>query len=279
MTQDDFALSVVLPVYAAVAPAHLDRALRSVHHQTYQPNEVVIVQDGPLPDALREVIREHVDAATIPHNHVVLDSNRGAGPANDAGLKAARCAWIAKMDADDIALPSRFEVQVRALASGGYDLVGSSVMEFAGCEENVLGARIMPQDSDAIRRHLLFNNPVNHPTAIYRRDLALAVGGYRTLPFLEDYDFVARMLAAGARMYNVPQPLLLFRGGPASLLRRRSKSILAAEFRLQRNLIEYGLSNRWLMARNLFIRSTFRLLPPWLMRRAYGRLFLHKNKQ
>ena len=89
-----------------------------------------------------------------------------------------------------------------------------------------------------------FNNPVNHPTAMYRRELALRVGGYPAMRFMQDYDLMARMLAGGARMMNLPEPLVLFRAGDGMLRRRSARGYLALERELQRNLRSYGLVGR-----------------------------------
>jgi hypothetical protein len=117
-------------------------------------------------------------------------------------------------------------------------------------------------------------NPFNHPTVCVRRDVALTSGGYADLPYLEDYDLWARMVARGARVGNLAEPLVLFRGGAASLSRRRARGVARSEWRLQRNLVSYGLVSRPRGVWNWCARTAFRSLPRWVMRRAYRRLFL-----
>lgn len=272
-----FALSVVLPVYYGVDAAHLRRALESVYAQTLLPQEVVVVEDGELTAPQLAVLDDFAHRLPAMHR-VILPVNRGAGQANDAGLRAASAPWIAKMDADDVALPTRFERQVRCLESGGYDLVGCAMYEFAGTEENILGIRRMPESHAAIARYVRTNNPVNHPTIVFRRALALRVGGYQSIPYLEDYDLVARLLASGATMHNMSEPLMLFRAGSLMLNRRRSRQLFLSELTLQRNLHKYGLTGRFRAVVNFVARSGFRMLPAPMMATAYRRLFYSRRR-
>ncbi len=269
---DEFDLSVVMPVYHGVDPAHLQRALDSIYDQTLPAAEVVVVEDGPLLPAQIAVLDSFADRRP-PLRRVVLPENLGAAKANQAGVVAATSPWIAKMDADDISLPQRFATQVAALRQGSYDLLGAAMYEFEGEEANVVGVRRLPTEHADIARYFRINNAINHPTVVYRRALALSAGGYDQPRFMQDYDLFARMLMAGAVMHNLSEPLVLFRADGSMFGRRRKAAMFRCEITLQRNLQRYGLTSRPRMLANLAVRFTFRLLPPRLMRRAYARLF------
>ena len=265
------ALSVVLPVYAGARAEHLQRALDSVYAQTYPPYELLVVEDGPLTPELWSVL-DGYRTCYPPVRRISLPTNRGRGVANQQGLLAANGDWIAKMDADDVCLPTRFERQVQALIADGVDLVGTAMGEFLDREEVVVGVRRMPGTHEEITARIRINNPINHPTVVYRRSLALQVGGYKDMR-MEDYDLFARMLKSGARMTNLAEPLVLFRADENMYRRRGSWALIRSEVRLQRNLRRYGLIG-WLgVARNLVVRIAFRKLPPPLLRFAYRRLF------
>ena len=175
------------------------------------------------------------------------------------------------MDADDLLLPRRFETQLAALEETGADLCGAAMWEFDHDPERPTRLRTNPATHEAIARRMRFNNPINHPTAMYRRELALRVGGYPAMRFMQDYDLMARMLAGGARMTNLPEPLVLFRAGDGMLRRRSARGYLTLERELQRNLRSYGLVGRGRAAMNLTIRGAFRVLPRWGLSRAYAR--------
>lgn len=277
--------SVVMPVYAGAEPSHFRRALESLADQTCPAAEVIVVEDGPLLPGHRTVLDDA--AARMPTlRRIALPENRGAAAGNQAGLEAARSPWIAKADADDVNLPARFAVQAEALqqadAEGApIDCLGAAMFEFDGGRpgeeaEHVVGMRSLPGSPAAIGRYVRRNSPINHPTAVYRRELALAVGGYRHQPYMEDYDLFARMLAAGARMRNLHEPLVLFRAGDEMLGRRRARGILSSERAMQKNLRDYGLVGPVESRINLAARTAFRMLPAPLLRRAYRELFHRK---
>lgn len=271
MSDDHIDLSVLLPVHSGVAAAHLEAALDSILGQTLPAPEVVVVEDGPLEPAQRAAI----DRFATRHGRVVrvaLPRNGGAGVANQAGLLVASGAWIAKVDADDILVPTRFETQLRALRDSGADVCGAAMWEFEEDPATPLRVRANPLDHDAIVRRMRFNNPINHPTVIYRRALALEAGGYPTMRFMQDYDLFARLMVAGARMSNLAEPLVLFRSGDSMRRRRSARGYLALELELQRRLRTYGVIGPIRMARNLVVRCTFRLLPQRAIRHAYARL-------
>ena len=274
MTDDHTDLSVVLPVYAGVDAQHLAAALDSIAAQTLPAREVVVVEDGPL-TAEQHAVLDGFAARQPGVVRVALPVNRGAGVANQAGLEAATGAWVAKADADDVLVPHRFERQVAALRESGADLCGSAMWEFDEDPDRPVRLRVNPLDHDAIARRMRFNNPINHPTVVYRRGLALEVGGYPTMRFMQDYDLFARLLAGGARMTNLEEPLVLFRAGDTMRKRRSARGYLGLELELQRRLRSYGVIGPVTMARNLAVRWTFRLLPQRLIRTTYSR-FLSK---
>lgn len=274
MTDDHTDLSVVLPVYAGVAAQHLAAALDSIAAQTLPAREVLVVEDGPL-TAEQHAVLDGFAARQPGVVRVALPVNRGAGVANQAGLEAATGAWVAKADADDVLVPHRFERQVAALRESGADLCGSAMWEFDEDPDRPVRLRVNPLDHDAIARRMRFNNPINHPTVVYRRGLALEVGGYPTMRFMQDYDLFARLLAGGARMTNLEEPLVLFRAGDTMRKRRSARGYLGLELELQRRLRSYGVIGPVTMARNLAVRWTFRLLPQRLIRTTYSR-FLSK---
>ena len=100
-----------------------------------------------------------------------------------------------------------------------------------------------------------------------------SVGGYQTVHLMEDYDLWARLLAAGYRFHNLPEPLTYFRTSPAQLRRRTGKEMLKAEWQMQRNLVSYGLVSWPRATLNLLIRNTYRLLPQRLLKRVNWFLF------
>jgi glycosyltransferase involved in cell wall biosynthesis len=265
------AFSLLMSVYGGDDPGYLEDAYRSVvHDQVRPPDDVVLVQDGPVPEPLAVKIAELVESSPVSVRLLVLDANVGLGPALDQGLAACAHDIVARMDADDIALPERFAVQVPAVEAGA-DLVGSSLLEFGQTRDDIVGRRVPPLDPAEIVRYSRFHQPFNHPTIVYRRSAVQAVGGYRSLPLMEDYLLFAKMIQNGASVANVAEPLVLYRVGAGAYARRGGVTLLKSEWALQRRLHGLGFTSRGQFVRNVIVRGGYRLVPERLRTVAYRR--------
>ncbi|MEJ7743349.1 MAG: glycosyltransferase [Nocardioidaceae bacterium] len=173
--------SLLMSVWSGDDAGFLEAAFRSVvHDQTRPPDDVVLVQDGPVPHELSDCITGLIHESPVPTTLLALDANVGLGTALDQGMTACAHDIVARMDADDIALPQRFAVQV-PLVEQGADLVGSSLLEFGVDAGDIVGKRVPPLDPDEIVRYARFHQPFNHPTVVYRRSVVQAAGGIATL--------------------------------------------------------------------------------------------------
>jgi glycosyltransferase involved in cell wall biosynthesis len=265
--------SLLLPIYHGDVPAYLERSLRSaVNEQQRPPDEVVVVQDGPVTDELAAVVTGFRTRATLPVQVVALQQNVGLGSALEAGLAVCAHEVVARQDADDISLPHRFAVQLPHIEAGA-DIVGSAMLEFGEREDDVVGRRTPPTDPAAIATYARFHDPFNHPTVVYRRTAVAAAGGYQHLDLLEDYWLFARMIEQGARVANVAEPLVLYRVGAGAYARRGGVALLRSEIELQRRLRREGFLTPAQFVRNVAVRGGYRLVPEGLRTLAYKRVF------
>jgi glycosyltransferase involved in cell wall biosynthesis len=271
--------SLLMSVYGGDDPGYFEAAFRSVvHHQTRPPDDVVLVQDGPVPDALADAISRLMHESPAPTTLLALAANVGLGPALDQGMASCGHDIIARMDADDIALPHRFAVQVPLVESGA-DLVGSSLLEFGATPDDIVGRRIPPIDPVEIVRYSRFHQPFNHPTVVYRRSVVEAAGGYRHLALMEDYLLFAKMIRQGAKVANVAEPLVLYRVGAGAYARRGGMAMAKSEWRLQRQLRALGFTTRSQFVRNVAVRGGYRLVPEAARKVAYRRIIARKGER
>lgn len=271
--------SLLMSVWGGDDPAFLESAFRSVvHDQTRRPDDVVLVQDGPVPQPLHDMITRLLGSSPVPTTLLALDANVGLGIALDQGMAACAHDIVARMDADDIALPHRFAVQV-PLVEAGVDLVGSSLLEFSSDPDDIVGRRTPPIDPDAIVRYARFHQPFNHPTVVYRRRAVEAAGGYRHLALMEDYLLFAKMIGQGARVANVAEPLVLYRVGAGAYARRGGVAMLKSEWQLQRRLFDLGFTGRLQFGRNVVVRGGYRLVPEAIRKTAYRFLVARKGER
>lgn len=215
------ALSVLLP--CRDAEPWLPECLASLEEQTETDFEVVAVDDGSR-DGTRRLLEAW--AARDPRVRVLDGGGGGLVPALRLAAGAARGRLLARMDADDIALPDRLAAQRRFLEERG-DLAacGTGVRYFpreaAGSGyrryEGWLNSLHAPE---AIGRDLFVECPVAHPTLMIRADAYRRVGGYLPVGWPEDYDLIMRLHLAGMGVANVPRVLLRWRISPGRLSTR-----------------------------------------------------------
>ena len=204
--------SVLMSIYHKESPHYFDLSLESLHNQSAAAGEIVLVQDGPLTDALSKVIRKWEKRFENKLKIVDLETNVGLSKALNHGLNHCRFDWVARMDTDDICLPERLAVQAEFISQNpDIDILGSyaTTIDETGAAKKLLK---VPLDHERIKK-LVWSCPMIHPTVCFRRDKILAIGGYNpdAGPRQDDYDLWFRCAIAGYRFANIPQPLLLYR--------------------------------------------------------------------
>jgi glycosyltransferase involved in cell wall biosynthesis len=202
-------ISVILPVYNA--GRYVGQAIESILGQTLGDFELIVIDDGST-DSSSDVIKRY---AAEDHRVVLVSrENRGLVATLNEGIDLARGQWIARMDADDIALPSRFERQMAHLLQTGADLCGGA----ARCFGDWKAVWRYPMSHEGCEVQLLFDVPFAHPTVIGRKELFATLKYDPEFKTAQDYDLWQRAWAAGYRMINVPDVVLRYRvhGGQVS---------------------------------------------------------------
>lgn len=274
--------SLLVPVYYGDSPEFLRQAMTSsVQDQNLKPHEVVLVQDGPVSEPMANMIEVLIAESPIPMVHVVLPVNSGLSAALDKGLQLCSYDIVARMDADDLSAPDRFEKQLARIAEG-YQLVGSGMVEFEEDESGTINEgirRMPPATSTEIATYARFHDPFNHPTVVYSRAAVARAGGYQSLGLMEDYWLFARMIAAGTRACNITEPLVRYRISSGAYTRRGGLKLLQSEIQLQTAFVRAGFTTRTQFMRNLLVRGVYRLTPELIRRVSYRRLILGKRNR
>ena len=210
--------SVLMSLYKKEHPEYLRLALDSMLNQTVKPDEIVLVEDGPLTDELYAILNEY------PMLHRVKnEKNLGLGLALNEGLKVCRNELVARMDTDDISKPERCEKQLRRFEEKPeLAIVGSHIDEFVGTPDNIISQRKVPLTSEAIYNFAKKRSAFNHPAVMYRKSAVLAEGGYSDLKRNQDVDLFGRMLFKGHKAENIDEALLWFRSSDELAARRKS---------------------------------------------------------
>ena len=212
-------VAVLLPVHNAEPT--LDRALDSLYRQTFRDFTVLAVDDGST-DATSEILARRAEREP-ERIRVLTQPHRGIVSALEAARHHADAPLLARMDADDLSHPDRFREQLAYLgAQRGVAAVGCRVRLFP---ESALGAGwrryrrwlnglLTPEDH---AREIFVESPLAHPSVMMRSDAVAAAGGYREVPWAEDYDLWLRLDRAGHGLAKVPRTLFAWRQTPSRL--------------------------------------------------------------
>jgi glycosyltransferase involved in cell wall biosynthesis len=203
------AISAIMPVRDG--EHWLALAIDSLLAQDFADFELLIVDDGST-DSTTEILADY--AAKDRRIRLFAQPRLGLAAALNLALANAVAPLVARLDADDIALPRRFSQQKKFLdAAPGFALVGSWAEKTDGAGNRI--GRIKPATEDGeLRRALRKDNPFIHSSVMFRTEIARSAGGYRSFfEAAEDYDLWLRISSA-ASIANIPEPLVRYRWHP-----------------------------------------------------------------
>ena len=226
-------ISVLLPAFNA-AP-YIEEAVASILRQTLTDLELLVLDDGST-DATPQLLNRL--AAADPRIRVITRANRGLVVTLNELIAAARAPYLARMDADDIALPTRLERQARFLDQyPGVACVGGAI-EFINADATPVHTPRPVLDNSTIQREALAGRvAICHPACMLRAGIVRTIGGYRehTWP-AEDLDLFLR-LGECAELANLPDLVLRYR--------LHATSISASRAEHQRERIEAVCREAW----------------------------------
>jgi hypothetical protein len=199
-------VSVVMSVYNG--QAFLSEAVESILGQTLRNFEFLIVDDGSA-DGTAEILAGY--ASRDPRMRVLRHENKGRAVSLNIGISLAIGEYIARMDADDVAMPYRLKEQLEFMElHPDVGLLGGAVELINTTGQTIKTARPPLEDSE-IKSLMLRFNPIFHPSVVMRKRVALAAGGFRkALLDADDYDLWLRM-GERTRLANLGKPILKYR--------------------------------------------------------------------
>jgi glycosyltransferase involved in cell wall biosynthesis len=218
-------VAVLMAVYNGMP--FLPEAIESILEQTFKQWEFVIVDDGST-----DATADYLDRLQDQRVRVIHTQNSGLGPALNRGLAECHTEFVARMDGDDVAYPTRLERQVAFLRERPeVGLVGTQI-ERMGINRGA-GQSLLPTGHEAILEHLMNGLPaMYHPTIMCRTESLRHIGGYWELPFGEESDMFLRM-AEVAKLANLDRVLLSYRFD--------SGSMTGANMSAMRSHVEYAI--------------------------------------
>jgi len=196
-------VSVILPVRNA--GRWLQEAVASILAQSFPEFELIVVDDHSDDGCVARL------GACDPRVRIMQSAGHGVSRAFSTGFECAQGDFIARMDADDIALPTRLETQLAYLEQHPeIELCGGCVEIFiddgadgvkpAGGNSRYQDWLNACRSPPAIRKALFIESPIPNPTALFRREALAVLGGYAETDWPEDYDLFLRADRSGMSM-------------------------------------------------------------------------------
>ncbi len=214
-------VSVVMPVFNG--EQFVEEAVRSILAQTYTDFDFIIIDDGSTDrtlDILSRIRDSRIRLVTHRQNQGLIDSL-------NEGFALSTGKYLARMDCDDVAHPSRLLKQVQFLdRNTSVGVVGSSA--------RIIGAKTgsihPPRGHELIKISCLFDSPMVHPSVILRKDVLSDPVYDKSYTHAEDYELWARLLLNGVRLHNLSDELLDYRVHNAQVsTQHRSMQVRAAD--------------------------------------------------
>lgn len=200
-------ISVIMSVFNEKI-TWLQQAVESILGQTYEDFEYIIIIDNPFLDAAAvkylQKTAERDKRVRLQFN----ENNLGLMKSLNVGISMANGIYIARMDADDISFPDRFEKEIHFLEDNNYDMVSANRIDID--EEGKEIFRHKPL-RNIPEKHLPYSNFIVHPSVIVKREVLQALGGYRDFYNSEDYDMWLRILSAGYKIGIFEEYVIYYR--------------------------------------------------------------------
>ncbi len=212
-------ISVILTVFNG--EKFLKEAIESILNQTYQEFELIIIDDGSTDSTLQIIDSYHeLRIRLIENGH-----NRGQSYSRNLGIQKSKGEYIAIMDADDIALPNRLEIQYEYLKSNTEISLCGSWIEVIGEEGDFKKIRKVPTDNFEIKADLIFNCPIIHPTVMFVKKDFVENGFFydEEFRYAQDMELWSRAMFK-LNFSNIPLPLLKMRFGNSNSISFKNRN-------------------------------------------------------
>ena len=271
--------SILTTLYKNDSPEFLKQSIDSMLNQTVLTDDYVVVADGPLTEELDAVLNTYAESYDF-FNIVRLSENGGLGVALREGITHCKNALVARLDADDLSMPTRCEKQL-ALFEQENDLVmvGSDMYEFDENPDDITDLKKMPATPEQIYKYGKRRNAFNHSSVMYRKSVIIEHGSYSTMRRSQDIELFSKILFAGCKCRNINEPLIKFRCGDTRVKRKKKWSNVKSDLRIFKNNYKMGYAGFFDYLYVVITQIAFFILPTKIAGFLYTKLFRSKVKK
>lgn len=225
-----------MPVHGA--PQFLGKAIESILHQSFSDFEFLIISERGTSGRAIEMIESYND---VRIRHIHNKKRLGLALSLNVGLKVARGEYVARMDADDISIPNRLEMQVRFLDEHpNVGIVGTAVA-IIDDGDRVLSTTRVASEPCLVEWQLLFGDLIAHASVLVRKKVYQKLGGYNPdVLYAEDYDLWVRATRI-TKISNIDHVLLELRVHSGSVSREHAQAQMQNSFEVSRRVFRETL--------------------------------------
>jgi glycosyltransferase involved in cell wall biosynthesis len=201
-------VSIVMPTYNRVKM--LEKSIESVFAQSFNDWELIIIDDASTDETEERMRKLDAEHDSVRYMRIPKIDNKGISEYLNIGLRNSRGKYIARIDDDDYwCHKDKLKMQVEFLESNPeYVVVGGGVILVDGNGDELF--RYLKKETDEeIRSYALFSNPFTHATVLFRKDLALELGGYKCIKHVEDMELWLRMGKHG-KLHNMKEYFITY---------------------------------------------------------------------
>ena len=223
-------ITVGIPFHSGIKSVYFQKAVDSILVQTVLPKKILLIQDGSVGQEL-SALSTYYQASDERVMSLVIPQNMGLAYALNLSILSSHTTYYARMDADDIAVPNRLELQMNfALQNPEIDVIGGFAEDIDVNGSGIRQRRVPTTHQQILR--LLWTNPFIHSTVMFRRQAILDVGLYsQNLRKRQDYDLWFRCANSRLQFANIPKTLIHYRFTPETL-RRNNWRVSAIHVRI-----------------------------------------------
>ena len=268
-------VSIVLSIWNGDNHLSLRRSLNSISQQKLKPDEVIAVIDGAISGELEAVVSQFAKQDDFRVQLIRIPTAKGSWNGRNQGIAASRNEFIALHDADDVMHPERLSIQIRQMLTNNFDVLGSTVFEFASASGEIIGLRKFDTDKEILKK-MLWQNVINNSSVMLRKSAVDSVGGLRNVYLAEDYDLYLRLLRAGKNISVTSHVIQAFSVDGGTSKRRGGVKFIASELSLHQTVKSFNYLGSLRLYVRLFLRLVFRFSPNFV-RSFYRKFFQLKT--
>lgn len=212
-------ISVLMSTYKE-KPRFVKESINSILAQTFKNFELIIINDYPEDVAIDRMVKSYNDNRIRYYRN---KNNIGLALSMNFAASVARSHILARMDADDIAMPQRFEKQIDILENKQFDFICGNYdsIDEEGNIKNTRKVYKFPEDKNISKNVQVNPAIIHHPTVMFKRSYFDQVGGYRNFPCAQDLDLWMRMSEIGCKIAYVPDILIKYRINSNSISKQK----------------------------------------------------------